>query len=44
MSNSGVLALPTSPIGNAGRVSGETYFDTAANILANGDLQLARKV
>ncbi len=41
--NSPKLAIPAVQVGNAGLVSGETYFDTAANILANGDKILARK-
>lgn len=30
-------------VGNAGKTLGDTYFDTASNILANGDLILAIK-
>ena len=30
--------------GNAGLSSGDLYVDTAANILANGDLVVGRKV
>lgn len=35
--------FPAIPIGNAGLSSGDVYFDTAANALANGDLVLIRK-
>jgi hypothetical protein len=38
------LGLPNVQTGNAGLLSGECYFDTAANILANGDLVMGRKV
>lgn len=40
----GTVAMPGSQVGNSGLASGDTYFDTAANILTNGDLILARKV
>jgi len=40
----GVLAMSGSQVGNVGLSSGDTYFDTASNILSNGDLILARKV
>lgn len=42
--NAGFFELPLVQVGNAGLTSGQTYFDTAANILANADLILARKV
>jgi hypothetical protein len=42
--STGTVYMPGSQVGNAGLVSGDTYFDTAANILANGDKILARKV
>lgn len=44
LSNSGTLSLPFAQVGDGGLSSGDTYFDTAANILANGDLIMARKV
>jgi hypothetical protein len=40
----GVITMEGSQVGNVGLVSGDTYFDTAANILANGDLIMGRKV
>lgn len=40
----GGLEIPTVQVGNAGVISGQVYFDTAANILANGDLIMGRKV
>ena len=53
-SNAGALAidyskpatikLPGLQTGNAGLVTGETYIDTAANILANGDKTVGIKV
>lgn len=42
--NAEIFELLYVPVGNAGLTSGQTYFDTAANILSNGDLILARKV
>lgn len=39
----GNLTAPVAQVGNAGLVSGDLYFDTAANALANGDLILIRK-
>lgn len=41
---SSVLNLPAIQTGNAGLVTGDLYVDTAANVLANGDLVVARKV
>lgn len=38
------VAMPGLQVGNAGLVSGDLYVDTAANVLLNGDLLLARKV
>ena len=40
----GVLNNAAGPVGNVGRVSGDIYYDTAANALANGDLIAIRKV
>ena len=40
----GKVSIPLAQVGNAGLVSGDCYFDTAANILANGDLIMGRKV
>lgn len=40
----GLISMPSAPVGSAGLVTGDTYFDTSANIIANGDLFLARKV
>ena len=42
--SSGTLNLTGCQVGNVGLVSGDTYFDTAANIQANGDLVMGRKV
>lgn len=42
--NAKVINLDDLPTGNVGVNSGELYVDTAANIFANGDLILARKV
>jgi len=39
----GVINSPTLPSSNVGLSSGDWYYDTAANILANGDKILARK-
>lgn len=36
--------LPLLQVGNAGLSAGDLYVDTAANVLANGDLVVARKV
>jgi hypothetical protein len=36
--------LPVLQVGNTGLFAGDLYVDTAANVLANGDLVLARKV
>lgn len=38
------ISIPLVQTGNAGLVTGEMYVDTAANILANGDLVVGRKV
>ncbi len=40
----GILNITSIQTGNAGLSTGDIYKDTAANILANGDLILARKV
>lgn len=40
----GGINFPSVQVGNAGLSSGDLYFDTAANILANGDLVCGRKV
>lgn len=40
----GNISAPALPVGNAGLSSGDLYVDTAANILANGDKIVARKV
>ena len=42
--NSGTLRLNGLQTGNAGLSSGDLYVDSAANILANGDLVVGRKV
>jgi hypothetical protein len=42
--NNGTVAMRTLQTGNAGLASGDLYVDSAANILANGDLVVARKV
>lgn len=42
--NSGLIKAPGLQVGNAGLASGDLYVDTAANILANGDLVVGRKV
>lgn len=42
--NNGGIFAPNVQVGNAGLSSGDLYVDTAANILANGDKILARKV
>lgn len=44
LKNNGVIAMPTLQVGNVGLVSGDLYVDTSANILANGDLVVGRKV
>ena len=41
--NNGHLELPGMQTGNAGLSSGQTYKDTAANILANGDWVIGMK-
>lgn len=41
--NAQKINLSALPTGSAGVASGELYVDTAANILANGDLVVARK-
>ena len=38
------IAMTDAPVGNVGVASGELYFDTAANALANSDLICIRKV
>jgi hypothetical protein len=40
----GKVNFNTIPLSNVGLSSGDLYFDTAANILANGDLICGRKV
>lgn len=40
----GTINMSTLPVGNAGLASGDLYVDTAANILANADLVVGRKV
>lgn len=40
----GQIEMPNVQVGNAGLSAGDIYFDTAANILANGDLVCGRKV
>lgn len=42
--NDGRASMPSIQTGNAGLSTGDLYVDTAANILANGDLVLGRKV
>ncbi len=42
--NDGLISMPSLQIGNVGLVSGDLYVDTSANILANGDLVVGRKV
>lgn len=42
--NSKKIRLPYAQTGNSGLSAGDIYFDTAVNILANGDLIAARKV
>lgn len=42
--NDGRISLPTLQVGNAGLSSGDLYVDLAANILANGDFVVGRKV
>lgn len=43
MNTNGVINAASTPIGNAGRVAGDFYMDTAANALANGDLVIIQK-
>lgn len=42
--DNGTVAMISLQTGNAGLASGDLYVDTAANILANGDLIIGRKV
>lgn len=42
--NDGRISAPLIQTGNIGLVSGDLYVDTAANILANGDRVVGRKV
>jgi len=42
--DNGTIAMLSLQTGNAGLASGDLYVDTAANILANADLIVARKV
>lgn len=42
--NDGRMSAPLLQTGNAGLASGDLYVDTAANILANGDRVVGRKV
>jgi len=42
--NTGIINVASMQTGNAGLASGDLYVDTAANILANGDLVVGRKV
>lgn len=42
--NDGLIRAAGLQAGNAGLVSGDLYVDTAANVLANGDYVVARKV
>ena len=42
--NNGEVNMPSLPTAAAGLVTGDLYVDTAANILANGDLVVGRKV
>jgi hypothetical protein len=42
--DNGTIAAPLLQTGNAGLNSGDLYVDTAANILANGDVLVGRKV
>lgn len=44
ISDDGTIAAAGLQTGNVGLASGDLYVDTAANILANGDLVVARKV
>jgi hypothetical protein len=44
ITNNGRMLMPQLNVTNAGVFSGELYVDTAANILINGDLVVARKV
>ncbi len=41
--STGKVSMPGTQIGNAGLTSGDTYKDTAANILANGDYIVGMK-
>lgn len=42
--STGTVAMASLQVGNAGLVAGDLYVDTAANILVNADLVVARKV
>lgn len=42
--NNGLISMGGLQTGNAGLASGDLYVDTAANVLANGDMVVARKV
>lgn len=42
--NNGLISAPLLQTGNAGLATGDLYVDTAANILANGDLVVGWKV
>lgn len=44
VNNDGKIGMPNIQVGNAGLSSGDLYVDTAANVLANGDYVVARKV
>ncbi len=42
--DNGTVTMPLLQVGNVGLSSGDLYVDTAANVLANGDYVVARKV
>lgn len=42
--NDGRISMPLLQVGDAGLASGDLYVDTEANVTANGDLFVARKV
>lgn len=44
LKDNGNMSAPNVQVGNAGLSSGDLYFDTAANALANSDLVCIRKV
>lgn len=44
ITNAGIISIPTVQIGNAGLVAGDLYVDSEANITANGDVFVGRKV